>query len=458
MSVPTMIDEKELLLAEDFNNDDVSNDIESQNEKSSEAEHEQEATFQTTQVIALCCAAIVEPVACFCIFPFIAEMIQHTGGTSGSDVGFWAGAIESLFSVVQMSVMMGYGRMSDKFGRKPVLVFSLLGLSVTTMLFGLSRSLLQMIIFRCLSGLFAGSVVTARIMVSESCTTSTEARTFAWFMFSRNLGILLGPIIGGLFANVQLFDQVPALKDYPYFPATFAAGATCLLGTILIAVLSKETLTRTKAEKSGPAKDAMTTLQLLRSPGVSTALFSFGCTRFLSLANTAVLPVFLFTSIDKGGFGFSPQFISYFLAGWAACQALWTLVCFAPLKRRLGNARVMQLCSAGWPLLFASFAVLNEMLRHGHTTLFWTFLAVPLLLGGGIAMSFASAQLLVNDTCPSPQETALINAISQTLNSAIRAVTPAIFTTVFALGTKYQILDGHLCWIALAAVALPLSL
>jgi hypothetical protein len=46
----------------------------------------------------------------------------------------------------------------------------------------------------------------------------------------------------------------------------------------------------------------------------------------------------------------------------------------------------------------------------------------------------------------------------QTLNSAVRAITPAVFTCVYAVGTKHAILDGHLCWITLAVLALPLSL
>lgn len=167
-----------------------------------------EQPFNHWQIFALCCAAVTEPVACFCIFPFVSEMIQATGGLEESDVGFWAGAIESLFSVVQMGLMIIYGRMSDRFGRKPVLVFSLAGLSISTALFGLSRSLWQMVMFRCLAGSFAGSVLTVRIMVAESCNKSTEGRAFAWFMFARNGGILLGPVIGGWsFCTYQLYTE-----------------------------------------------------------------------------------------------------------------------------------------------------------------------------------------------------------------------------------------------------------
>jgi MFS family permease len=54
---------------------------------------------------------------------------------------------------------------SDRYGRKPVLVGSLLGVAVATSLFGMSQSLWQMIVFRCVAGVFAGTVVTVRAML-----------------------------------------------------------------------------------------------------------------------------------------------------------------------------------------------------------------------------------------------------------------------------------------------------
>lgn len=91
--------------------------------------------------------------------------------------------------------MIVYGRLADRIGRKPVLVFSLAGISVATALFGLGRTLWQMIILRCMAGLFAGSVVTIRTMIGENCSTSAP-RAYSWYMFTRNMGIFIGPLIG----------------------------------------------------------------------------------------------------------------------------------------------------------------------------------------------------------------------------------------------------------------------
>jgi predicted MFS family arabinose efflux permease len=146
---------------------------------------DEEKPFPRFQVLILCYASIVEPVAFFNIFPYINEMVERIGHQLPENVGYWTGTIESLFSLVQMLLIIFYGRIADRLGRKPVLVFSLAGIAAASALFGMSAKLWQMVVFRCLAGLFAGSSVTIRTMLSENCTKATQAKAFGWFMFSR---------------------------------------------------------------------------------------------------------------------------------------------------------------------------------------------------------------------------------------------------------------------------------
>lgn len=66
---------------------------------------------------------------------------------------------ESLFSLTQMFCMIPWGRASDYFGRKPILVLSLAGVSFATALFGFAGTIWAMILIRCFEGLFAGTIV-----------------------------------------------------------------------------------------------------------------------------------------------------------------------------------------------------------------------------------------------------------------------------------------------------------
>ena len=164
----------------------------------------EETGFDTVQILFLCYSGIAEPIAFFSIFPYINEMIYRTASVPEASVGFYSGLIESLFSATQMLFVLFYGRMADRVGRKPVLVFSQVGVAISMALFGLSRTIWQMILFRCLGGLFAGSVVTIRTMLSENCDKKGQAKAFSWYMFAKNLGIFIGPVIGRLSSALRL--------------------------------------------------------------------------------------------------------------------------------------------------------------------------------------------------------------------------------------------------------------
>ncbi|PIB02082.1 putative peptide/nitrate transporter [Cercospora beticola] len=429
------------------------------------AAQEESNPMPYTQVIVLCYASLAEPVAYFAIFPFINEMLARNGDLPSESVGFWSGSIESLFSLVQMVLMIFYGRMADRIGRKPVLVFSLAGVSVATALFGMSRNLWQMIVLRCVAGLFAGTVVTIRTMLSEITTKETQGRAFSWYMFTRNLGIFVGPLLGGALANPaqqfpSTFGHSQFFIDYPYALPTFGAGLMCASSTIAALILLNETLKRDERSASKTSAPPMTTVEILRAPGVGLVLFILGHTMTLALGYTATSPVVMFEPVDKSGFNFTPAQISYFLATAGASQALWTLLVFPPLERSIGSKRILFYCSILWVFFMAAYPIGNELLRHGKDTVFWVFMWSVMVLGSSVSMAFAAVQLLINDISPSKEVLATVNALSLTVSSGVRAVAPALFTNITALGIRWGWADGHLVWfifIALAALLIVVT-
>ncbi|KAI7253652.1 MFS general substrate transporter [Hortaea werneckii] len=393
-----------------------------------QGEEGEERPMPYRQILLLCYTSMTEPIAYFAIFPFMPEMIFRTG-VPQSSVGFWTGIIESLFSLVQMVLMIFYGRAADRLGRKPVLIFSLAGMSVFTALFGMSQTLWQMILCRCLAGCFAGSVVTVRTMISENCTKQSQAKAFSWYMFTRNLGIFIGPLIGGGLANpTEQFPNVFApgsfFGKYRYALSTYATGAVCLSATLTSLFGLKETLDKT-ADSGAKAKSQLSTIEVLKSPGVPMVLSIFGYVMLLGLGYTALSPVFLYTDVELGGWGFSDQQIAGVLAIAGASQR---------------------------------FPILNEVLRHGSRTAFWAIWPPFLVIASGIAMSYACVQLCLNDISPSSTVLATVNALGLTLSSAVRAFAPVAFTSIYAAGVKGQILGGHLIWALLIVLTLGLNI
>ncbi|MCJ1319789.1 hypothetical protein MMC15_005125 [Xylographa vitiligo] len=412
------------------------------------------------QIFLLCYARLVEPIAFFSIFPFINKMIWETGGLNEADVGFYSGLIESLFSLTQMLLMISWGHAADRFGRKPVLVLSLGGIAIATALFGFSKTIWQLILFRCLAGVFAGSVVCIRSMITENSTPRTQARAFSFFAFTGNLGIFLGPLLGGALASPadqypQVFGGIYFFEEFPYAVPTILIGVISASAAITSWLFLKETLDPESLKRSS-SKPPMSTPELLKAPGVSVVLLVYGHIMLLAFAYTAVCPVFYFTAVSLGGYGFSPLQISLFMALAGISQALWILLVFPPLQARFGTGGVLRGCAVAWPILFFVAPLGNFFLRQDWKLTFWIVGPMFLVVGSGVSMAFTAIQLALNDVSPSPTTLGTLNALALTLISGIRAVAPATFASLFAFGARTQILDGYLVWLVQIILALAL--
>ena len=426
--------------------------------------HDDDKPLPVWQIAALCYARWVEPVAFFSIFPYINQMAQENGNLADTDVGFYSGLIESLFSLTQMVVMIMWGEAADRFGRKPVLVFSLVGVSFATALFGMARTIWQMVLFRCLAGVFAGTIVTIRTMISEHSTSKTQARAFSWFAFTGNLGILFGPLIGGALADPArqypgAFGNVRFFLDYPYALPSIAVGVIGLSAVAVTAFLVDETLvkrpTGSNNEESAAARPKPpSTWDLLKSPGVPIVLYTYGHIMLLAFSYTAIVPLFWFTKVSLGGFGFTYIQISLMMGLTGFSQAAWILLVFPPLHHRIGTNGVIRYCAAAYPLFFAICPLFNFMLRSGADLSFWILAPSLLSLGCGISMSFTAIQLALNDVSPSPATLGTLNALALSIVSGVRAFSPALFTSLFAVGARTQLLGGYAIWVLMVAIAL----
>ncbi|KAK8101876.1 permease of the major facilitator superfamily [Apiospora kogelbergensis] len=422
-----------------------------------------------TQIFLLCYARLVEPVAFFSIFPYINDMILHVSpDIREADVGFYSGLIESLFSLTQMLVMLVWGRAADRVGRKPVLVASLVGVTCATSIFGLATSLWQMMLFRCLAGVFAGTIVTIRTMISEHSTPRTQARSFSFFAFAGNAGITVGPLLGGVLANPaklypRVFAGVPFFDQYPYALPSFAVGVVGLTAVLSSAFFVEETLVRkpkaaaAASQEEGAARNGAVkeygTRELLGAPGVSIVLYVYAHVMLLAFAYTAIIPVFWFTKVKLGGFEFSEFQIGMFMALTGVSQAFWLLVVFPPLQHRLGTNGVMRLCANFYPFFLGSNILLNALRRAGLHGVFWVAAPTILAVGPGVSMSFTAVQLALNDVSPSPAMLGTLNALALTGLSGLRAFTPALFTSIFAVGANSQFLGGYFVWVLLVLLA-----
>lgn len=137
--------------------------------------------------------------------------------TDRGQIGMYAGIVESSFAAVQTLTVLQWGRASDRLGRRPIIISGLIGSSISTLLFGLSKSFWFLVFARCLNGALNGNVVVYKSLIGEMETTnrSNVARAFSLLPLMWAAGCTLGPAIGGYLSR-------PAMR----YPGLFAARGT----------------------------------------------------------------------------------------------------------------------------------------------------------------------------------------------------------------------------------------
>jgi hypothetical protein len=292
-------------------------------------------------------------------------------------------------------------------------------------------------------------------MFHEVSTPKTSARAFSYFAFAGNLGIFLGPAIGSLARPAEqypdVFGNIQFFHDWPYILPTAIGGAVGFIAALTASLFLKETLPEHSVSKDD--EPPMSTWELLKHRGVPSAILSFSWVGMLGFAFTAIAPVFFYTSVPHGGFGFSEKLISLFISMNGVAQALWLLFAFPPLHKRLGTRRLMQICGIFWGPFIMCFPLNNWFLRRGWTATFWAVAPLVQILGSGVAIGFICGQLAVNEASPSPELLGTLNGIALTIQPGVRAVTPSLFSSMYAAGVKKHILGGQLGLVVLAILA-----
>ncbi|SHN08830.1 MFS transporter [Mucilaginibacter sp. OK098] len=281
-------------------------------------------------------------------FGIIVPVLYTYGKTFGL-TGTTLGILTASFSIAQFFATPVLGSLSDKWGRKPLLVISLAGTCVSFLMFAEARSLLILFAARILDGLTGGNVSVAQAMVADTATPQNRAKRFGILGSSLAFGFVIGPFVGGVFTNLS-----------PQAPFFFAAGIS-LIGTLCAIFLLKETNhtnKKTRANHNGKFK-FITLVTTLKRQTVGTAVF-IGF--LLTMAQFTMIIGFQTFSVDI--LKITPTQIGLFLAGFGICGIIMQLC--VPLFTKLFPSKSVI-------LLFSSILCFGAMLLSGFTSEFMPY-------------------------------------------------------------------------------------
>ncbi|RKP10531.1 major facilitator superfamily domain-containing protein, partial [Thamnocephalis sphaerospora] len=116
-------------------------------------------------------------------------------------IGYYVGLLAASFAVAQFFSGLPWGFLSDRIGRRPVILFGLAGTTICLLLFGLSVSFAWAMTVRIMTGLVNGNVGVLKSVLGEITDETNQARAFSYMPMVYGIGFIAGPTIGGLLSN-----------------------------------------------------------------------------------------------------------------------------------------------------------------------------------------------------------------------------------------------------------------
>ena len=284
------------------------------------------------------------------LLPFYAE----TFGASPLVVGL----LFAVFSLCQLAAAPALGDISDRYGRRPVLVFSLAGTVLSFVMLAMAHSIVMLFAARIVDGLSGGNISTARAYVADVTEPKDRARAYGLIGAAFGLGFILGPALSGILAKVS------------YTAPIWAAAAVTLVATVMAWAWLPETVHRAHAG-TGNWNPFRFLPGLLTRPVVRRVLaidFMYWCA-FAVFQTT-------FALFAAKRFGFDVSQTGYFFAGFGVLGAIIQGGFIRPIVKRLGDRPTFQL-----GLIFGAVGLVASAMAH--TVFGFTIALVPLAFGIG---------------------------------------------------------------------------
>ncbi len=137
------------------------------------------------------------------IIPILPQLVQALTADPTAAARYY-GALFTVFTLMQFLFAPGLGAWSDQIGRKPILILSLFGATVSYLMMALSPSLIWLFIARGLAGIAGASLTVASAYIADVSTPETRAQNFGLLGAAFGLGFIFGPALGGLLGNIDL--------------------------------------------------------------------------------------------------------------------------------------------------------------------------------------------------------------------------------------------------------------
>lgn len=346
------------------------------------------------------------------ILPVLPKLIENFVGNDTANAAKIYGVFATAWAVMQFLCSPVIGVLSDRFGRRPVVLLSNLGLALDYVLMALAPSLAWLLIGRIISGMTSASIATSYAYVADITPPAQRAAVFGKVGAAFGAGFVLGPAVGGLLGEIDL--------RLPFWVAAGLSFANTLYGFLILPEsLPKERRSPFQWRRANP----IGALALLRT---RAELAGLAVVNFIAqLAHVALPSVYVLYAGYRYEWSAFAIGLSLAFVGFCSIVTQWFVI--GPVVARFGERKAMMI---GFTMGALGFFIIG-LAPTGVLSL----LCIPPLSLWGI--SNPAIQGLMTRLVPPDQQGQLQGAINS-VNSIAQLAGPFLFTLTFAyfIGTS----------------------
>jgi MFS transporter, DHA1 family, tetracycline resistance protein len=360
---------------------------------------------------------VLDMLALGVIVPVLPKLVEDFLHGNTARAAEYVGLFGTVWAAMQFLFSPVLGAVSDRCGRRPVILLSNFGLGLDYIVMALAPTVWWLFAGRVVSGITSASFSTASAYIADVAPPDRRAGGYGMISAAFGLGFVLGPALGGVFGNID-----------PRLPFWIAAGLSLLNAMYGLFVLPESLPSDRREAFNWRRANPMGSIKLLRSHAELRALSSVS---FLtSVAHEALPTTFVLYAMYR--YGWNERIVGLAIASVGVCSAVVGAGLVQPLVTRLGDRRVM----LGGMLFNLAGFLIYALAPTG--LLFWT--GIP--IGGLGGLSNPPMQGLMTRCVKETEQGQLQGALSSIRGIAFM-IGPIIFTTTFA-GSIGPYRDWHL--------------
>ena len=359
------------------------------------------------------------------IIPVLPKLIENFLSGNTARAAEMVGIFGTAWATMQFLFSPTIGSLSDRFGRRPIVLLSNLGLGLDYILMALAPALSWLFVGRIISGITAASISTAGAYIADVSPPETRAKNFGMLGAAFGIGFILGPALGGILGSYNV--------HYPFWGA---AGMSLLNFIYGLFVLPESLKPENRAPFSWAKANPIGSLKLLIS---HHELWGLGLVTFLSqLAHTSLPSIYVLYAGYRYGWG--PGEVGILLAGVGVASMMVQGGLVQPIIERIGErpALLLGLICASVGLTWYGTAWTGPL----------TWIGVPIAAFWGLFN--ATSQSVMSQRVTASEQGQLQGATSS-ITAFAGIIGPALFANVFArsIDQAYAInLPGLGFWLA----------